>query len=195
MISFERKRIYQLLFQLIMFYIYLLLGIVFVFSILYYRKNVRLSQQFKERATLRAQYRFQHMENVEHESGRSKNGALILTVERLNFDTRNIVIKEVTLDHSCYHISLDQLIMISFPADSVTAYEASVRFRVRGLLSKAGNLSERQALISGYITSDLSGRIPFRLRVPVEKFQEAAVIDPDKVADSSENLRRLPNFG
>ncbi|WP_144243387.1 hypothetical protein [Sphingobacterium sp. ML3W] len=178
-----------------MFYIYLLLGIVFVFSILYYRKNVRLSHQFKERATLRAQYRFQHMENVEHESGKSKNGALILTVERLNFDTRNIVIKEVTLDHSCYHISLDQLIMISFPADSVTAYEASVRFRVRGSLSKAGVLSDRQALISGYITSDLSGRIPFRLRVPVEKFEaEDAPVDA-QVSASKGDLGRQPNFG
>lgn len=155
-----------------MFYVYLLVVALILVVGSYFWRRSRLSNQFLKRASLQVHYRYHHLESDDREYGKSKNGALLLIVERKDFDCRNIVVKDVTLDHASIRISLDQLIMITFPADSNQAYEASVRFRIRGPLRSPNFLSQRQATVQGYITSEVAGRISFRVNVPVSQFEE-----------------------
>lgn len=148
-----------------MLYVYLLLFALSLVAGFYYWRRSQSSGRFLQRSSLQIHYRFHHLESEDHEYGRSKNGALLLQVARTDNDTRNIVVKDILLDHSCLKVSLDQLIMITFPADSNQAYESSVRFRIRGPVRKSDFLSQRHATVKGYMTSESSGRIPFRVRV------------------------------
>lgn len=165
-----------------MSYVYLLVIALILVSGFYYWKRSRLSRQFLNRASLQVQYRFHHLESDDREYGKSKNGALLLTVERIGSDTRNIVVKDVILDHSCLKVSLDQLIMITFPADSNHAYEASVRFRIRGPLRTSDFLSHRHATVKGYITSESSGRIPFSVQVGLVEAELVSPVEADVVS-------------
>jgi hypothetical protein len=148
-----------------MFYVWLLLLVLILSFGFYFWRRSQLSRQFLQRGSLQVQYRFHHLESDDRESGKSKNGALLLKISRTDQDTRNIVVKDVVLDHSCLKVTLDQLIMVTFPADSNEAYEASVRFRIRGPQRKPDFLSHHHATIKGYITSESSGRIPFSVKV------------------------------
>lgn len=160
-----------------MFYVFILLVVlIFIFGFLYWKRS-RLSHQFFDRASMIAPYRFHHLDSEGVEYSTSKNGALLFMVTRTDSDIRNIVIKNVELNHSCIHISLDQLIMITFPADSNQAYEASVRFRIRGQVRDSIFMDQRHAIISGYITSESSGRIPYRIQVPITQYvKESSIV-------------------
>ncbi len=159
-----------------MFYVYLLLTALILVSGFYYWRRSRLSAEFLKRAVLQVHYRFHHLENDEREYGKSKNGALLLKVERTDQDTRNIVVKDVIMDHACLSVSLDQIIMITFPTDSNQAYEASVRFRIRGAVRKPDFLSHHHATIIGYITSEKSGRVPFRIKVGMLEAEQVSQV-------------------
>lgn len=157
-----------------MFYAFLLVTILIFIAGFYYWKRFSLSRHFLDRASVNIEHRYHQLQSGDSTSGKSKNGALLFTVKRISLDTRNIVIKDVKLDHASIHVSLDQLIMITFPAESNQAYEASVRFRIRGQSRPSDFMSQRRATVSGYITSESSGRIPFRVQLPVSQFMEEA---------------------
>lgn len=155
-----------------MFYVFILITILIFVAGFYFWKRFSLSRHFLDRASVNIEHRYHQLESGDSTSGKSKNGALLFTVKRVSLDTRNIVIKDVKLDHASIHVSLDQLIMITFPAESNQAYEASVRFRIRGQSRPTDFMSQRSATVGGYITSESSGRIPFRIQVPISQFIE-----------------------
>lgn len=158
-----------------MFYAFVLITVcitvVIVVAGFYYGKRFSLARQFLDRAALRAQYRFHQLEN-DSSAEKSKDGALLFFVKRISLDTRSIVIKEVKINHSDIHVSLDHLVTITFPAQSNQAYETSVRFRIRGPLRPSNFMNERHVTISGYIISESAGRISFRIQVPISQFIE-----------------------
>lgn len=117
-------------------------------------------------------YRFQNIEGQYSGNGRSKNGALIFAIERANMGIRNVVIKAVALNNSNFTVSLDQLVMISFPHDSLVAHEASIRFRIKGGSHESIKSGKQYATIKGYLTLETSARVPMRLRVPIAAFKE-----------------------
>lgn len=155
-----------------MFYIFVSIAVLILFAGFYFWKRFNLSRQFLDRASLTLQYRFYPLESDSSPSGKSMNGALLFLVKRISLDTRHIVIKEVKLDHAVIHVSLDQLIMITFPAESNQAYEASIRFRIRGQSRPSDLMNQRHATVVGYITSESAGRIPFSIQIPVSQFIE-----------------------
>jgi hypothetical protein len=155
-----------------MFYIFVSIAVLILFAGFYFWKRFSLSRQFLDRASLNIVHRYHHLESGHSASGQSKNGALLFAVKRISLDTRHIVIKEVKLDHAVIHVSLDQLIMITFPAESNQAYEASIRFRIRGQSRPSDLMNQRHATVVGYITSESAGRIPFRIQIPVSQFIE-----------------------
>lgn len=117
-------------------------------------------------------YRFQNIEGQYSGNGRSKNGALIFAIERTSMNIRNVVIKDVKLNNTSFTVSLDQLMMISFPSNSLLAHEASIRFRIKGPINMSIKASKQYATIKGYLTLESSDRIPLWLRVPILAFQE-----------------------
>ncbi|UIR55943.1 hypothetical protein LZQ00_16980 [Sphingobacterium sp. SRCM116780] len=133
-----------------------------------------MSRQFLRRATLSVHCRFNPIGDHRNSKGGecSKSGSLLFHITRRDLDIRHIVIKDVKVSHPNFKVSLEQLIMITFPQDSTIAHESSVRFRIRGPLSKIRVLDHHFVLIKGYMTAKSAERITFRLRVPVEPSPE-----------------------
>jgi hypothetical protein len=151
----------------------LLLGTV----LFYYWKQIKSSRQIRNSISMQIFYRFHNIEGQYSGNGRSKNGALIFAIERTSLDIRNVVIKDVKLNNSNFTVRLEQLVMISFPSDSLFAHEASIRFRIKGAANDSVKWGKQYATIKGYVTLENSDRIPLRLRVSILALDKQAAYD------------------
>ena len=150
-----------------MHYIYCILCILLVVSVFYYGKQLLMSRQFLRHATLSVHCYFSPIGDHSKGGECSKSGGLLFHITRHDLDILHIVIKGIKVSHPNLKVSLEQLMMITFPQNNTIAHEASVRFRMRGPLSKIRALDHHYVLIKGYMTFKSAERIAFRLRVPI----------------------------
>lgn len=155
-----------------MFYIYCIIILLIGMALLYRRKQTKLSRLFLDSLSMQMHYRFHNIEDKYSGNGRTKNGALVITTVRSGEDVRNVVVKSVKLSNVSFIVNLNHFMMITFPNNSDTAHEASLRFRMAGKVGRKTRKDNHSAYVKGFFTLESSGRIPFRIRIPVFSLEE-----------------------
>lgn len=152
------------------FYIYCIIVLLVGIAIFYWRKQTKLSRLFLDSLSMQMHYRFHNIEDKYSGNGRTKNGALVITMVRSGDDVRNVVVKSVKLSDVSFIVNLNHFMMITFPNDSDTAHEASLRFRMQ--VGRKIRNANHSAYVKGFFTLESSGRIPFRARILISSFEE-----------------------